>query len=120
VAHYEGERYLDMDGRSVRTFFYCYIVAEVQSILRFEWYFEATSGILLKFLKAIDLNFVRVQWEMYVVVNTTLTLTGTHPITAFFANIQTQFYAVVGALIITILGFYFLTQRKAPAGGREL
>ncbi len=117
AAHYEGERYLDIAGQSVRTFFYCYVVTEVQSILRFEWYFEVTSGVLLKFLKAIEINFVRVQWEAYVVANTTLTLTGTHPITAFFTNIQTHFYAVVGALIITLLGFYFLTQRKSPTGG---
>jgi hypothetical protein len=120
VAHYEGERYLDIDGRSVRTFLYCYIVTEVQSILRFEWYFELTSGILLKFLKAIEINFVRVQWEAYVVINTTLTLTSTHPITALFTNIQTNFYAVVGALVIIILGFYFLTQRKSPTGGGGL
>jgi hypothetical protein len=104
----------------VRTFLYCYIVTEVQSILRFEWYFELTSGILLKFLKAIEINFVRVQWEAYVVINTTLTLTSTHPITALFTNIQTNFYAVVGALVIIILGFYFLTQRKSLTGGGGL
>lgn len=120
VAQYEGERYLDVNGRSIRTLFYCYIVTEVQSILRFEWYFEATSGILFKFLKAIEINFMCVQWEAYVVANTTLLLTGTHPITALFMNIQTHFYAVVGALIITILGFYFLTQRKSPAGDDAL
>jgi hypothetical protein len=120
VAQYEGKRYLEIEGQSVRTFLYCYIVTEVQSILRYEWYFEASSGVLLKFLKAIEINFMRVQWESYEATNTTLTLTGTHPITAFFANIQTQFYAAIGALVITILGYYFLTQRKSSAGGAAL
>ena len=112
VAQYIGDRYLEVEGESVHTQFYCYVVNEIQSILRFEWYFEYESGILLKFFKAIEINFVRVQWEEYMVQNTTLLLEGTHPVTAFFTNIRETFFAVVGAVVTAILCFYFLTQKK--------
>ena len=116
VSQYVGDRYLEVEGKSVHTHFYCYIVNEIQSILRFEWYFEYGSGILLKFFKAIDLNFVRVQWEEYMAVYTTRALTGAHPVTAFFTNIRENFFAIVGALVTVILCFYYLTQRKLQRG----
>jgi len=112
VAHYIGERYVKVGDTSVRTRHYCYVVNEVQSILRFEWDFEAMSGVLLKFSKSIEINFVRVQWEEYVVKNSTLTLTSAHPVAAFFTNFQENFYAGTGALIGILLLFYVLTQKK--------
>jgi len=112
LAQYCGERYVSIGAKSVRTSYYCYVVAEVQSILRFEWYFEWDSGILLKFTKSIAVNFARVQWLDYTVKNTTLYLAGTHPVTAFFANVQEHFFAGTGAVIGVILFYYILTRNK--------
>ena len=111
-AHYLGERYLAVNGMHVRTHFFCYSVAEAQSILRFEWYFEWESGVLLRFYKSITVNFILVQWLDYMVKNTTLSLEGSHPVTAFFANFKENFYAIIGATITVIILFYYLVQKK--------
>jgi len=112
VARYLGERYLSVGDKSVKTHYYCYVFNELQSILRFEWYFEAESGILLKFSKFIEVNFVKVQWLDYIVQNTTLSLAGTHPVSAFLANIRGDFFAGTGAIIAGLLFFYMLTLKK--------
>jgi len=116
VAQCIGDRYVEVGGKSVYTYLYCYVVNAPQSILRFEWYFDSESGVLLRFYKSITLNFVTVQWEEYMMKNTTLELVGAHPITALFTNIQTDFVAIVGAVVIVILSFYFLTQKKLRQG----
>lgn len=112
TAYYHGVRYVNLNGIHVPTHYFCIALADLQTVLRFEWYFEWNSGILLQFCKIIEQNLVRVQWLEYKVANTTLSLSGAHPVTAFFANIQEWFYGSLGAGIITIVLFHYLIQKK--------
>lgn len=108
----QGVRYVEVNGQHVKALYFCYSLTEMQNILRFEWYYEWNSGILLQFVKSIDINFLRVQWLDYRLKNTTLILTGEHPITVFFTNNQENFYAIVGAAIIVVILFYYLILQK--------
>ncbi len=116
-AQYLGVRYLDMEGQWVQSQYYCYVVTSGQTVLRDEWWFDANTGTLLRFLKSIEMNFVRVQWVDYYVKNTTLSLEGVHPVTAFLGNVQETFFAVIGAVCVGIVLFYLLVQQKAGKGG---
>ena len=112
LAHYQGERYVSVGGKEVKARYFCTAIADLQTVLRFEWYFEWKSGILLQFSKSIEQNLVRVQWLDHKAENTTLSLIGSHPVTALFANIQEWFYGGIGAGIIGVFLFYFLIQKK--------
>ncbi|MHA1132516.1 MAG: hypothetical protein ACTSQQ_17145 [Candidatus Helarchaeota archaeon] len=111
-AYYMGERYIEFNGKFIRTHWYCYTLAELYAIYRCEWYFEWDSGILLHLVKSITVNLIPVQWIEYKLANTTLSLTEGHPINAFFVNQQANFYAGVGAAVIVSFLFFFLIQRK--------
>jgi hypothetical protein len=112
-AMYLGVRFVRFHGKYIKTHCYCYCMAELQNVLRCEWYFDYNAGVLLRFVKSVEMNFIRVQWIDYLVKNTTLSLPGSHPISAFFANYKESFYAVVGASIIVVMLFFILIQKKA-------
>ncbi|MFX1296439.1 MAG: hypothetical protein ACFFD2_16490 [Promethearchaeota archaeon] len=115
-AHYLGMRYVNVNGHFVKTYYYCYIHAELQTIYRCEWFFEYETGILLQLSKSIEVNLIRVQWINYLVENTTISLTANHPISAFFSNQRANFFASVGAVIIVIFSFYYFIQKKVRRG----
>jgi hypothetical protein len=115
-AQYLGERYVLVDGKYIRTHCYCYTQAELYSIYRCEWYFEWDSGVLLRLFKSIEVNLLPVQWIEYSLENTTVSLTTTHPVTAFFTNQQATFFGILGAAIAVVLSFYLIIQRKVRRG----
>jgi len=118
-AHHLGERFVLVAGHYVRAHYFCYTMQEPLSvILRYEWYFAWDSGVLLQFSKSIEVNLIQVQWVEYKITNSTLTLTGSHPITAFFTNLRAEFFAGVGAGLVVAIAFIYLVQKKAVRGGQ--
>lgn len=111
-AYYMGERYVAINGEFIRSHYFLHVLTVPQNILRCEWFFEWDTGVLLSFVKSIEANFIRVQWVEYKVTNTTLSLTGAHPVLAFLTNFRDNFYAVIGGIILAIVLFYFLIQKK--------
>jgi len=115
-ASYMGKKYVFWNNQYISTYYYCFSVSELQNVLRCEWFFEETTGVLLRFIKSIEINFVRVQWVEYMVKNTTISLSGVHPITALFTNFRECFVGVGGAAVIIIFLFYYLIREKSQRG----
>lgn len=112
-ANYLGEYYTLFNGKYIKTHYFCYSIAEMQNILRYEWFYDTESGVLLRFIKSVETNFVRVQWTDYNIENTTLSFSNSHPITAIFTNFKEIFFAVIGSSISVGITFYYLVQKKA-------
>lgn len=108
-----GVRYVQVAGQLVKAHYYCYVVQDMQSVLRFEWYFEWHSGVLLQYAKHIETNFVRVQWLTFRMTDSTLVVEGAHPVAGWFANVQEQFFAVLGAGGVIVVAGSYLIKRKA-------
>ncbi len=115
-AQYIGLRYVNFKGQFIKTYFYCYTQADLHSIYRCEWYFDYDTGVLVRLVKSVEVNLIRVQWIEYSIKNTTLFLTGNHPVVAFFTNFRANFFAILGAVTMILFSFYYLIQKKAQRG----